>query len=44
MIGSLAFGNFTPPDSKLLIPVVISSAQLDFIYVTGALYVHLQPP
>jgi hypothetical protein len=47
MIGSLAFGNFTPPDSKLLTPVVIFSAQLDFIYVTGSLYVLLavmQPP
>jgi len=35
------FGKFTPPNSKLLIPAVVFSAQLEFIYITGVLYVLL---
>ena len=32
------FGDFTPSNSKILIPAVVFSAQLDFICATGALY------
>jgi hypothetical protein len=35
------FGNFTPPGSKLLLPAIVLSAQLDFVCATTALYASL---
>ena len=37
-LNNFPFGNFTPPQSKLLVPALILSAQLNFICVTAALY------
>jgi hypothetical protein len=37
-LDNFPFGNFTPPDSKLLVPALVLAAQLDFICATTALY------
>ena len=37
-LDNYAFGNFTPSNSKLLVPAVVVLAQLDFLLVAAALY------
>ena len=38
-LDSFPFGNFTPLGSELLVPVLVLSAESNFIYATAALYV-----